>query len=497
MTTARKVLLVLGLILGVPLLALAVLVVVVSIDEAPPFDDDLRVVRLQIPDDQNAYTYFKQAIDKLDLPKDDEPPLDSPAPPPKFKPAPGEERAPNTPPTRRQRWDALANDEVDWDQPIVDEVLKRNEAALALLDKGLAAPHFQWPEIKTFEQSMEGPGTGYLRIAELLAFRAASKAKRGDYEAAHEDFAALVRFGHKIESGKGYLVQYLLGVTIKQTGNWHMRRHLPGCALPSARLRQYAAELGKFPATAEDLVGAFRAECSFNRMFLQWVRRGEVPATILSSAACLEPEPTAASWVLKRLPASRPFFKPNRTARQYAEFMRVLIDAAPKHGREAQDSAMVLDQRRKFHPVRSALAGNLFGDALSSVYVLTFQMTLALKCNTNVDIAATRTLLAMKAYKLDKGRLPETLEQLVPEYLDAVPIDDFDGKPLRYNAAKKIIYSVGKDLEDDGGTTRQEFIEVKAREMGVDPKDEQQVRDHYLDAEYPWEAPDPAFAIEF
>jgi hypothetical protein len=177
--------------------------------------------------------------------------------------------------------------------------------------------------------------------------------------------------------------------------------------------------------------------------------------------------------------------------------MRVLIEAAPKHGREAQDSAMVLDQRRKFHPVQSALAGNLFGDALSSVYVLTFQITLALKCNTNVDIAATRTLLAMKAYKLDKGRLPETLEQLVPDYLDAVPIDDFDGKPIRYNAAKKIIYSVGKDLEDNGGTTRQEFIEVKARGMGVDPKDEQQVRDHYLDAEYPWGAPDPAFAIEF
>jgi len=32
-----------------------------------------------------------------------------------------------------------------------------------------------------------------------------------------------------------------------------------------------------------------------------------------------------------------------------------------------------------------------------------------------------------------------------------VPEDDFSGKPLRYDLDKRLIYSVGEDLEDDGG----------------------------------------------
>jgi hypothetical protein len=42
-------------------------------------------------------------------------------------------------------------------------------------------------------------------------------------------------------------------------------------------------------------------------------------------------------------------------------------------------------------------------------------------------------------------------DALVPEYFDHVPADDFDGKPFRYSRAKRIVYSVERDLVDDGG----------------------------------------------
>ena len=50
------------------------------------------------------------------------------------------------------------------------------------------------------------------------------------------------------------------------------------------------------------------------------------------------------------------------------------------------------------------------------------------------------------------GNLPETLQALVPDYLPAVPRDPFDGQPFRYSTERRIIYSVGEDLTDDGGT---------------------------------------------
>lgn len=61
--------------------------------------------------------------------------------------------------------------------------------------------------------------------------------------------------------------------------------------------------------------------------------------------------------------------------------------------------------------------------------------------------------LAAEQFRLAKGRLPDSLEELVPAYLPGVPTDPFDGKPIRL--AKKpegiVIYSVDEDRVDDGG----------------------------------------------
>jgi hypothetical protein len=42
-----------------------------------------------------------------------------------------------------------------------------------------------------------------------------------------------------------------------------------------------------------------------------------------------------------------------------------------------------------------------------------------------------RTGLAVEAYRRQHGQYPERLEQLVPEFLPAVPVDPRDGQPLR------------------------------------------------------------------
>jgi hypothetical protein len=61
-------------------------------------------------------------------------------------------------------------------------------------------------------------------------------------------------------------------------------------------------------------------------------------------------------------------------------------------------------------------------------------------------------LLACRAYEEATGHLPETLEELVPDYLPAIPRDPFDGQPFRYSAERRLVYSVGENLADDGGT---------------------------------------------
>lgn len=64
--------------------------------------------------------------------------------------------------------------------------------------------------------------------------------------------------------------------------------------------------------------------------------------------------------------------------------------------------------------------------------------------------------LAMRSYAAaHDGKLPGKLEELVPEYLPSVPGDPMAaGAALKYLPEKKIVYSVGDDGQDDGGSTK-------------------------------------------
>jgi hypothetical protein len=72
------------------------------------------------------------------------------------------------------------------------------------------------------------------------------------------------------------------------------------------------------------------------------------------------------------------------------------------------------------------------------------------KCCVNNYVSSLQLLIALKCYKRATEALPESLTELVPEYIDAVPIDDYDGKPMTYSKEKRIIYTVGPWLEETG-----------------------------------------------
>ena len=68
-------------------------------------------------------------------------------------------------------------------------------------------------------------------------------------------------------------------------------------------------------------------------------------------------------------------------------------------------------------------------------------------------LRAARTVLAVEAFREEQKRLPGSLGELVPKYIKAVPLDPFDGKPLRFKKRDKgyVVYSIGEDAEDDDG----------------------------------------------
>jgi hypothetical protein len=53
--------------------------------------------------------------------------------------------------------------------------------------------------------------------------------------------------------------------------------------------------------------------------------------------------------------------------------------------------------------------------------------------------------------------VPDTLQDLVPKYISAVPQDPFSGREMlyKYDQDGYVIYSIGDNLKDDGGETEQ------------------------------------------
>ncbi len=90
------------------------------------------------------------------------------------------------------------------------------------------------------------------------------------------------------------------------------------------------------------------------------------------------------------------------------------------------------------------------------------------KCETNMLLAATQIALAIKAYTEYTGLMPQDLNDLAPEYLQAIPVDPFSQNNFGYDPDKKIIYSVGKDGIEDGGSTGNDWSAMTDPTFSVD-----------------------------
>jgi hypothetical protein len=71
----------------------------------------------------------------------------------------------------------------------------------------------------------------------------------------------------------------------------------------------------------------------------------------------------------------------------------------------------------------------------------------------SIDLA--RVACALERYRLANGVYPETLDALAPQFIGKLPHDIINGQPLHYRRTddgKFVLYSVGWNETDDGGT---------------------------------------------
>lgn len=105
---------------------------------------------------------------------------------------------------------------------------------------------------------------------------------------------------------------------------------------------------------------------------------------------------------------------------------------------------------------------------ITSILIPSLQRACTLHTMAVAQVRAARTAMAVERCRVEEGHFPASLDVLVPDYLDAVPIDPFDGKPLRYKLDDNgaVIYSIGDDGTDHGGAVRPLGKSGKAPDTG-------------------------------
>jgi hypothetical protein len=375
-----------------------------SLTSATVSDQELQLVRASIPQGSNAFDVLQAATNHLWWPKNQ----------------------------ARQISDLVKD--TNWDDALASTVLASNREALADWDVAIKMPDLQVPEVSTADDLLPYLSS-WKQLAQLAEVRENVLLHNGQDKEAFDQIVNHVQLGQRMQNSHGVLIVYLVGTAVHAIGLHQMQHWTGKTHLTPDQLKGYILQLKPQPDEAgEPFANAIRVEYQMQIGTMVAMRKG----TMTNSEDGGYYPGRAFVW---------PIFSFSQTKSLFAQGALRLVNAAPHHYCDANIAGM--ESRPGMASI--GLSGNMMGQIFYYMMMPAQADSLVNKSKDDVQLQATRTILALRAYQLIHGKLPPDLNALVPEFLDAVPVDDFDGQPLRYSAEKKIVYSVGKNLKDDGG----------------------------------------------
>ena len=189
---------------------------------------------------------------------------------------------------------------------------------------------------------------------------------------------------------------------------------------------------------------------------------------MLANAELADLETLTAIWMLSLIPPNGHITRVERAGLAFVNVGRALFASAAMSSMVEANRADYDDLWKALYSdasVRYADLEQLARKERSSRLFLPIDNRLRSITTEDARHSCAETAVAIARFRLHRGRLPETLTELVPEQLLEVPVDPFDGQPLRYrrDGEAAIIYSVGPDRKDNSGKVETypdgEFIE--------------------------------------
>jgi hypothetical protein len=361
-------------------------------------------------------------------------------------------------------------------EALLAEYQQDNAELIAAFRRLLQMP--SWQRVRAEEKVTDfmGPGSYDARLmlpANVVLAEAMVRALSGQPEQAWPDILAVMQLGRRMVLSRGTMNDVLAGRTLVDravdTAAW-AGQYAPD----AATARRMAAALQPLEDCTDFYLPAMEGWFYYHLKETEVIQAGgdTVKKMVVTTYANLEAtsqdlnelardlvngkEP-ANSPVANPAPADRPEVLDEKVSlymkdppRQVTKLLEQLANSysderllanTEAFRRARQLKVTTLADYRKKHSLSDKETG---ADKTARVYY-------GIAIHSTAHARMARVSLLLRAWKHDhEGGLPQTLEALVPDYLSALPVDPFDGKPLRYNT--KALWCTGPDLTDDGGS---------------------------------------------
>lgn len=341
-----------------------------------------------------------------------------------------------------------------WDDKLAEEIISRNTQAFVYFAEAARKAKFQDPAsadpVNITPNTVLPAMNNWRKMARLSAIRAIYLAKQGKDKEAMDEALNSVRIGQKIQESQAHLVAYLVAIAMKGVGLETIQKILITSKLSNVELKQYAHDLNQYYENENGLINSFKGEYRIQSWTIDAMASGNTEILEQVAGEVLG-EKVGRNLEIAKKVKNNYYFQPNKTKLLFAENARVNIKNV--YGPCGEIKATEVQKLTPANFAKLYIEENAIGKILHDVIATSLNGMSIRKCEEDLLVAATQALIGIKAYKNDTKNYPAMLSELAPNYLSSVPQDSFDGKLLKYFAEEKIVYSVGQDMQDSGGST--------------------------------------------
>jgi len=325
---------------------------------------------------------------------------------------------------------------------IVDELMQdeRVQNQLALIHEVAKRPYFQPDWQYEAGPAMLIPEVGVARsAAELLLIQAAQAVRSDDFEKVNRNLQGVIALSKQAEQCPN-LISYLTSIAIR--------------GLASSFLEAATLELGSAGDFKPDLWdhsvhGAWDYPMDGERLCMGVIIYEAFLKGDKDAFEKINGSPAPKKFAALRLSPVASYFRYDYVF--YLEYMEAargmnqeFYDDYAKLSQKLEEQMFPPDRRKYMHVLSSILI-----PALGKVREVAFR--------SDAQNIINRTALQIAKYKREHGEYPDRLDTLVPEYLERMPVDLFNGEPLIYrnDGDRFTLYSVGPNFTDDRGVTNE------------------------------------------